>query len=157
MVGTSVSCGFSSSDMQKGGKKILETVVKLEKKGYRVRLTTIDTFCGGSEGDVLILNIKSENEPLTLSRTTFPLMTSAMLRVMGFRWYTTNPRSKYYSGYGHPWYHDFKEEDRLDIMREFLGRQNSNAIYVELASVIKDGEEYLNKCVNKAIKEEEKI
>lgn len=154
MVGTGISCGATAQQMQEGGKKILETVVKLEKRGYRVRLTTIDTFCAGNEGDVLILCVKSENEPLTLSRITFPMMTSAMLRVMGFRWYTSSPHTKYYSGYGHPWYHDFKEQDRLDIMREFLGRPNSNAVYVELNSVIQRGEEYLTKCLNTAIKEE---
>lgn len=142
----SVHNGYDSDDIAKAGKKLLETIVKLEKKGYRVRLNIANMFYDDGDADFMIVCIKSENEPMTISRLTFPLATPSMQRIISFAWYERMPQTKYKGGYGCPWKRYFPEKDRKEMCKEFLNRPNSNAVYLECNDIIDKGQAYIDKC-----------
>lgn len=143
---TSVAAYVGAGEITKAGIKLLETIVKLEKKGYRVRLNILASYYENHDADVGIVCIKSENEPMTLSRLTFPLTTPAMFRVLSFAWYERSPQTKYKSGYGCGWGYKFSEDDRKEIARKMLNRPNSNTVYIECKDILEKGEKYLDKC-----------
>lgn len=73
----STCAGTSSCDILEAGLKLFKVIMKLERQGYRVRLTAMQDFSGNNankSADFMILNLKSEYKPLDISNTMFPLL-----------------------------------------------------------------------------------
>ena len=74
---------------------------------------------------ILGLKVKDAAAPLDIKRLTFPLMSAAMLRIIGFDWYERTELPEHYSGYG-------QEVSRYDNdgTMELIKRIDKNAVYV---------------------------
>lgn len=73
----STCAGTNPHDILEAGLKLFKVIMKLERQGYRVRLTAMQDFSGNNanrSADFMILNLKSEYKPLDISNTMFPLL-----------------------------------------------------------------------------------
>ena len=100
-----VSCGVDASEVTEFGCKFINSVMNLERNGYRVRIDYVD--CYTSEGNdkrqyVLRIPLKNEHQPVNIKRLSFPLTHVAMQRFLGFDWFEHVPKSKYIGGLGAP-------------------------------------------------------
>lgn len=96
------SAGEKAETVMRQGIKLLAKIKSLEIAGYRVRLT-VQGFKGREGYDDAYfcrITIKEENQPLDLSRISYPLANVDMLRTWVFHWYEHLPNAKYISGYG---------------------------------------------------------
>ena len=122
-----ISCANDAEQLIKNGRKMVETIVKLENMGYRVNLYMTQQYCDNTSGDILVIKIKSAEQPLDLKRICFPIMHPAMFRVIGFDWYGKFPKGKYREGYGSNLVHKTSEADAKEIMRGLFGKE---AVYI---------------------------
>lgn len=95
------SCFVNQKDILRVGIALVKTIIKLEQKGYRVRLQAAQSYSDSASADMLLMNIKNENQPLDLKRIMFPLIHPAMFRGIGFAWWERCPETEYKSAYGH--------------------------------------------------------
>lgn len=108
--------------------KVLSDIITLEKQGYRIDLYAFDTALKDNETDLkedksacLLIRLKRPDQPINLSKLLFPMVCSAFLRRIGFRWLETLPDGSNLSGYGKPWYsnkHRTKSHEKL--MNDFI-------------------------------------
>ena len=122
-----VSWSVSPRKILENGKRMVEAIVNLENSGYRVELNVVNGFCDCDNGDVIVTNVKSANQPLDLKRICFPSMHSAFFRVVCFDWYSKFPIGKYRSGLGYPIHRTFDREDLTKTMKKLFG---DNSVYV---------------------------
>lgn len=120
----STTCGTSSKRILQAGLELFKVIVKLERQGYRVRLTALQDFSGesgdGKSSDFMILNLKSEYKPLDISTTMFPLLHTAMFRVLGFAWFERSPVSIQRSGYGTSFERVSNKQTMLQALNQIL-------------------------------------
>lgn len=100
----SYSCNVRSSDIMNYSANALKIIHSFESSGYRCNLNVVlGTSCGSSCYMVKV-KVKSANERFNISKMTFPLAHTSMLRRLYFRWlevYPGVPRGYAY-GYGTP-------------------------------------------------------
>ena len=129
----SVSCGNSADTLVENGKKVVEAVIKLEKAGYRVSLNMVQTYADSRSSDVLVVRVKSANQPLDLKRVCFPIMHAAMFRVIGFDWYSKFPKGAYRSGLGSPLKNALRSDEKArEFMRAMFGKEAVYLIATEI-------------------------
>lgn len=116
-----INCGNSAEQVMDNGRKVVEAIVKLENCGYRVNLYSLQSYNGGGCGDIVAVKVKSANQPLDLKRICFPIIHSAMFRVIGFDWYSKFPKGKYRFGYGHSMKHEVGKEHAHEVMKKIFG------------------------------------
>lgn len=125
--------GFSANVKPKQiaefGNRVLNYIQKLEKLGYRVRLSIFITFSEEYSDKFYAckIQLKNERQPLNLKRVAYPLISSGMLRMLFFDWLETCPESEYIVNYGIPLYKKTKgfQKRVLELVRE-----NSKQVYL---------------------------
>lgn len=131
--------GASSSEIQETiaaqGVKLLAKIKALEIMGYRVKLF-VQGFKGRPETNEIYMcriTIKEENQPLDLSRISYPLANVNMLRQWVFHWYENLPDARYIDGYGVSLYRwdGYKRKQVLDAVNI-----KANQYYVNLGTDI---------------------
>ena len=127
-----VSWDVSSEQIIENGKNILGAIFELESQGYRFNLYALQTYTDDDSADMLMVKIKSSNQPFDLKRMSFPLTHPAFFRIIGFDWYSKNPDSKYRYSYGTGF--GYKFGDRCaGMMQQALGE---NAVYISAAKMV---------------------
>ncbi len=108
MLDVALSCDQTQEELQEHSVQVLKKVRQLEMMGYRVRLTCMQLFSDrdlGTDGWCIKVTIKEENQPLDLTRITYPTCSEYMLRHWMFNWYEHLECSEHIYGYGLPMYH----------------------------------------------------
>lgn len=134
------SCGTSSSKIIDAGKKLLGTVIEMERQGYRFNLYAVQTYSGGGSCDMLVVKVKDARQPLDLKRISFPLTHTGFFRVIGFDWYSKVPDGKYRGGYGQGLCYNVTGERRKEVARNLFGK---NALYLSSIDVMKNDKDYI--------------
>lgn len=89
--------------LAKFGNAVLNEIVRLEKAGYRVRLSLMFGFAEErGKAHILTIPLKSERQPMDIRRMAFPMISDQMLRQIVFEWYETLPGAERILGYGLP-------------------------------------------------------
>lgn len=126
----STTCGTSSKEIFNAGLELFKAIIKLERQGYRVKITAMQEFSwyGRNEdektSDFILLNLKSEFKPLDISNMMFPLMHPAMFRVIGFAWYERSPVTAYRGGYGTNFMNGGTRAEMLEALKKILKTEN---------------------------------
>lgn len=141
---TTHSSSTDQKDIIKDGEKILGAIIAMEKKGYRINLYAMQSYTRDGSSDILIIKIKSSNQPFDLKRMSYPLMHPAFFRVIGFDWYSKVPGGKYRYGYGHWFSYDF-EKKTADRIHELFGR---NAVYVSGMEIGNKDQKYIEEALS---------
>ena len=104
------------------GAELINMILNLEAKGFRVKLEYIADFSEDKSKDIHICRVpmKNENQPLDLKRLMFPLCHVAMLRCIMFDWYERLPDATKFLGYGNALYSQSKnrQEFTKSLVRE---------------------------------------
>lgn len=104
------------------GNRVLNYIQKLEKQGYRVRLSIFVAFSESYKDKFYAckIQLKNERQPLAIKKLAYPLISCGMLRMLFFDWLETCPNSEYLSYYGVPLYQKsrFYQKKVLDTVRE---------------------------------------
>lgn len=122
-----VHCGVKSKKIHENGENVLGAILELEAQGYKFNLYAMQTYSDENSSDVLVVKIKSSNQPLDIKRMSFPLTHPAFFRVIGFDWYGKTPNSKYRWGYGHSITVEFENESQ-EVIKQLFG-QNAVAFF----------------------------
>lgn len=131
------SCGTSAEKFIKRGEDFLKSVISLERSGYRCEIYLADFFSEDERSDVVFIKIKEANQPLDVKRVMFPLLHTAMFRVVGFDWQDRCPSAKHIWGRGKP-IHRVRNHEQ--IIKEAFG----NWIYID-CEVVDRGQEAIEK------------
>lgn len=133
------NAGTDPEEFIEAGKSLLETVIELEKKGYRFNLYAVQTYTGHCDGqptaDMLCVKVKSSDKPLDLKRMSFPLTHPAFFRVIGFDWEGKSPICRDIGyGRGRAFGYDYDDKQIRTAVHELLG---DNACYISCAKFIR--------------------
>lgn len=123
MVEISKSSSYSHNEIVEKSIEILSHLYNLERQGYRVRLSMLGTHAQpqGSEKQMgWLLPIKHENQLFDIKKLMFPLVHSAMLRMISFDWYESVPGGEEVMGYGRST-ERWSEEERKAFLDMFGG------------------------------------
>lgn len=138
-------CGITSDQIIEQGQKVLGAILELEAQGYRFNLYAVQGYANEKSADMLVIKLKSANQPLDLKRISFPLTHTAFFRVIGFDWYHKCPESTYRWGYGH---NITKEIDSVqDFAKNVFGK---NAVMFTCASILSEDEQHLKEVIENA-------
>lgn len=138
------NCGTESDEIIANGQKLLGAIMALEKQGYKFNLFAVQTYSGSSSADMLIVKVKSSNNPIDLKRMSFPLTHTAFFRVIGFDWYSKTPHGKYRGGYGTALSYEFKKDELKDFAKQMFG---NNAIFLRGTDIMYNGEEHIKEAL----------
>lgn len=121
------------------GKKLLSTIISLEKQGYRFNLYAVQAYngtCGSKHtSDILCIKVKSSRTPIDLKRISFPFTHPAFFRVIGWDWQGKSPITRDIgNGRGHALAFDAPASEIEVEMKKMFG---PNISYVPAASIIK--------------------
>ena len=147
------SCGTDSDDIIKNGQKILGAILDLEHQGYRINLYAMQGYNDSNSSDILVVKIKSSNQPVDLKRMSFPLTHTAFFRVVGFDWYSRFPKGKYRSGYGHALSYEYDNKELEEFATKTFG---DNAIFIAGAEILHKDEEHIKEVLLNAGKPRKK-
>ena len=103
MVEISKPASYTHNEIVDKSIEILSQLYILERQGYRVRLSMLGTHAqphGDEKQMGWSLLIKDESQPFDIKKLMFPLVHSAMLRMISFDWYESVPNGNKVSGYG---------------------------------------------------------
>ena len=128
-----VCANHSANEIMKNGMEVMKVIINLEKQGYRVELNAMQAYNDDKGSDMLIVKLKSSNQPLDIKRVMFPLMHPAMFRTIGFTWYERCPLSVAKSGYGHTFDREYCN-NKDAVIKELFGK---NATYISGDSMVK--------------------
>lgn len=114
------TCGVDKKQIEEVGSKLLAAIIEIEAQGYRVNLSVIQSYRDGKnrKGHLMIVKVKSANQPLDLKRCTFPLVHPAFFRVIGFDWYGKVPNGQYNYGYGRGMGYEYNQEKVEEAVQE---------------------------------------
>lgn len=147
-----ITCTSSvkSSDIIEAGQKVLATIMKLEQQGYKFNLYAIQAYNDFNSSDMLVVKVKSSNQPLDLRRMSYMLTHTSAFRVLGFDWYSKNPKAKYRSGYGNTLINCIGENRTNELIKQIFGK---NALYLAANMITKTRnnnakDEYINNVIN---------
>lgn len=138
------SCGVSSDDIIKTGQKMLEVIVGLEKQGYRFNLFVVQGYTEDHDGDMLVVKVKSAEQPVDLKRISFPLAHTGFFRVIGFDWYSKVPNGKYRIGYGKAMSYTLNNDECQEMAQQLFGK---NAIYFAGKNILYKDKEYIEEVI----------
>lgn len=127
-----VACGVRIEEFCDYAKKVLRKIVELEESGYRVRITVAGTFAyvsSDSQGHVVKVVVKNENQPLNMKRVSYPIVGKGMFRRIFFSWYETLPKQEKLSTYGTGSYL-WKDEEAVKKMDSIMVGENKNSIII---------------------------
>lgn len=136
-----------SKDIIKAGQKVLAAILELESQGYRFNLYGVQTYADDNSVDMLVVKLKSSNQPLDLKRISFPLTHTGFFRVIGFDWYSKVPDGKYRPGYGRAINYMSSEKDRANFMKQLFGE---NALYMNAVRAIENDQEHIKEVFTNA-------
>lgn len=129
----STTCGTSGKEIMKAGIELFKVIMKLERQGYRVRLTAMQDFSNYDSSDWFLLNLKSEFKPLHITSMMFPLIHTAMFRVIGFAWFERSPVTEYKSGYGRNFTSHYEKEALIKALKNIL--KTDNLVYFSFKDI----------------------
>lgn len=129
-----------SDDIIKNGQKLLGAILELEQQGYKFNLYAVQCYSEETDADMLVVKMKSSDQPLDLKRMSFPLTHTAFFRVIGFDWYSKSPKAKYRGGYGRGIAYSLSVEELNDFARQLFG---NNALYIAGKNIMYENEEYI--------------
>lgn len=122
----SFSSNVSHDEVLEKAMKVITQLYLLEKRGFRVRITGF--ACFGREEikqmHVLKIMLKEENQPFDIKKLMFPMVHSAMFRMLGFDWYESVPNGIKLSGYGQPIYIWSNSSYRDDLFNAVMEDEN---------------------------------
>jgi hypothetical protein len=81
----------SGADFVEAGKNILNVIITLELRGYRVALYVIDASCSSRQVAISIVKIKDWRQPSNPLKLAYPLLHPSYFRRQGFKWLETYP------------------------------------------------------------------
>lgn len=141
------SCSTSTDTIIKNGQKVLGAITALEQQGYRFNLYAVQTYYSDKSADMLVVRVKSSNQPLDLKRISFPLTHPSFFRVIGFDWYSKTPKGTYRCAYGRALAYDYTSED----VQRSLGKQmfGDNAIYFAGPTIESRDQKYIQEVLTK--------
>ena len=119
------SCGTSSEQIIKNGENLLGAIMELEAKGYKFNLYCVQGYSDRQDCDMLVVKVKSSNQPFDIKRMSFPLTHTAFFRVIGFDWYGKAEFTKYRGGYGHALAYEFGASTK-EVYKQIFG---DNAVF----------------------------
>lgn len=138
-----------SSNIIEAGQKVLATIMKLEQSGYKFNLYAIQSYTDYNSNDMLVVKVKSSNQPLDLRRMSYMLTHTSAFRVLGFDWYSKNPKAKYRSGYGNTLINCIGENRTDELIKQIFGK---NALYLAASMITgkrkNNKDEYINNAIN---------
>ena len=134
------SCGTSPKTIIESGQKLLGVITELEHQGYRFNLYAVQSYSDDEGADLLVVKVKSSNQPIDLKRISFPLTHVAFFRVIGFDWYSKCPKAKYRTAYGHALSFEFNKDELKDFSDKAFG---SNSIYISGRMLNENPEDYI--------------
>ena len=138
------NCGTESRTIIENGQKLLGAIMNLEKQGYKFNLYAVQSYSGSKNADMLVVKIKSSNNPIDLKRMSFPLTHTAFFRVIGFDWYSKTPHGEYRCGYGHALSHEFTQKELKDFTKQMFG---NNALFIRGTDIMYNGEEHIKEAL----------
>lgn len=141
------NCSVESKDIIKSGQAMLGTIIELERQGYRFNLYAVQTYSDTEGCDMLVVKVKSAQQPVDLKRISFPLTHTAFFRVIGFDWYSKMPGSHFKPGYGHALAFEFKKQELDNICRSLFGR---NAVWFSGKEILNKDKEYIKEVIGNA-------
>lgn len=134
------TAGTSSEEIINVGEKILRAIINLEMQGYRINLYACQTYSEGDIIDMLLIKLKSSNQPLDMKRQAFPLTHTAFFRVIGFDWISKTPNGTYRWGYGRLLSKILNGDEKKDWAKQLF---NTNAIYLLGGDILERGDEQI--------------
>ena len=146
-----VTCSWKtkSKDIIKAGQTLLATILKLEQEGYKFNLYAVQTYSDSESCDMLVIKVKSSNQPLDLKRMSYTLTHTSFFRVLGFDWYSRTPKGKYRFGYGHNLGVELNENSTQlnEFAQQLFGK---NSIYISAFLMHKSGDKdtYIDNMIN---------
>jgi hypothetical protein len=124
----------STDTFLRAGRNLISIINTLEKRGYRVGLFVMDSFCD-NQYCFVIIKIKDYRQPSNLLKMAYPLIHPSFFRRQGFRWLETQPKVADYGlryGYGKVILHQIKNrQERYEYIKE-VGLVQQNWFYTEL-------------------------
>lgn len=148
-----VNARVSSKDIFENGLKVMQAVVSLERQGYRVRMSALQSYAGNRDGyhdcDMLVVRVKNENQPLDMKRIMFPFMHPAMFRKIGFAWQERSPMAHHRWGKGRDFNRVFSKDNIPQMIRDAFG---PTAIRLSNLEILNQGVEYIEKMLKGEIK-----
>ena len=146
------SSGTDSEDIIEAGQKLLGTILKFEQMGYKFNLFAVQTYSDDNSCDMLVIKVKSSNQPLDLKRMSYTLTHTSFLRVLGFDWYSRTPKGKYRPCLGRALsFHFDNDENRMDKFGKQLFGDNSiymSAMIMNSKKYKYDKDEYIKNMIN---------
>lgn len=96
----------SSNDFLQAGLNVLELIIGLEARGYRVNLKVARGNYNKSLNEVcvLICDVKKASEPINLKKIAFPIAHPSWFRIVAFDWQEKSPITPYVSQRGQSYY-----------------------------------------------------
>ena len=136
----SCKASTSSDTIINAGKKLLSALVQLEMEGYRFNLYATQNYTDSDSSDILMIKLKSANQPLDIKRCAFPLMHTAFFRAIGFEWVAKTPNGKYRWGYGKELKDNLYQNEFKRFVKEIYGE---NSIYISIDQIRDKGVEHI--------------
>lgn len=130
-----MNCGVSCETIIANGQKLLGVILELERSGYRFNLYGTQTYCDNNAMDMLVVKVKSANQPIDLKRISFPLTHVGFFRVIGFDWYSKTPKGTFKYGYGRGVGYKLSDKQLKEFAKNMFG---NNAIYISAAKMDAD-------------------
>ena len=129
-----------SSEIIANGQKMLGAIMELERQGYKFNLYAVQSYSDSSSVDMLVVKVKSSNQPLDLKRMSFPLTHTAFFRIIGFDWYSRCPKAHYRSGYGRGLAYTLNNNQLKEFAKDAFG---DNALYMAGKDIMFEDEKYI--------------
>lgn len=129
------SAGIESDTIIENGQKLLGAILELEATGYAFNLYAVQTYADESSCDMMVVKVKSSNQPIDLKRISFPLTHTAFFRAIGFDWYSKVPGGKYRNAYGRGLAYVKDTEELNDMFKDIFG---VNSIYLACGKIINE-------------------
>lgn len=145
VINSTISYDIDGEDLATFGVRLLNIVVQLEAKGYRLNVFKSDISQykdSGKNKGVLLVKIKDSGKPLNLTRVAYPLANPSFYRRHVFNWIekSGNTRS---TGYG--------AVLPSSSCKSILAKHFAKFVYIDTAESYSDSEEDLLNEVNRQL------
>lgn len=117
-------CSIEAEQFTQAGRHLLDVVMMLELKGYRVRIDIQEAFCTHKEKAICRITVKNHRQPINPLKISYLLIHPSFFRRQGFKWLETTPEltnNTFVAGYGRPLYFQVNSDGAsTDEIREYL-------------------------------------
>lgn len=113
-----VLCDIRKEDFNRATRQIAKEIIKVERGGYRVKMTAICDFCNGSTAWTLAVLTKKETEALNYPKLLFATDAS-FFRGLGFGWMSRNG-APYMRSLGHNTDREINRDTLYDMYSKVL-------------------------------------